>query len=118
MTEIKYKNPPLEPGVTKPQLGTSRLFLWFDSPGCPVGPLTSAHPLGCRQGFPSWHREHHAPLPLQAGHHRGMGFSGGGDRGMLRGKSMGKALRASCPVAGVRGHGVVRCELGEGDMFW
>lgn len=30
---------------------------------------------------------------------------------------MGKALRAGCPVAGVKGHRLVRCELGEGDMF-
>lgn len=42
----------------------------------------------------------------------------GGKQRDAGGKSMGKALRASCPVAGVRGHRLVRCELGEGDMFW
>lgn len=46
-----------------------------------------------------------------------MGFFGEGNRD-AGGKGMGKALRASCPMAGVRGHRLVGCELGEGDMFW
>lgn len=96
MTEIKYKNPPLEPGVTKPQLGTARLFLWFDPPRCPSGPPTSAHPRGCSQGVPSWHMEHHAPLPWQDGYHRGMGFCGGETEGCW-GQEHGKGTEGKLP---------------------
>lgn len=116
ITEIKYKNPPLEPGVTKPQLGTARLFLWFDAPRCPAGPPHLCPAPGVAPGRPQLAHAAPRPSPLAgwASQRHGLFWGGNRDAG---GKSMGKALRAGCPVAGVKGHRLVRCELGEGDMF-
>lgn len=108
ITEIKYKNPPLEPGVTKPQLGTARLFLWFDAPGAQQGPPTSAQPQGWPQGGLSWHMEHHAPLPWQAGHHRGMGFFWGETEGCW-GQEHGKGTEGRLPRG--RGEGAQTGEV-------
>lgn len=100
-TKIKYKNPPPEPGTTKPELGMARFFLWFDPPWVP-----SWAPYLCPPGgVPSWHPWYPTPLPWQAGHHWGMGqafFLGGWKQRDATAKGMGKALRVSCPLAGVR----------------
>lgn len=100
--------------MTKPQLGTARLFLWFDLPGCPAGPPHLCPSLGVSPaGTCST-----TPLsPGRLGITEARAFLGGKQRD-AGGKGMGKALRASCPMAGVRGHRLVGCELGEGDMFW
>lgn len=81
--EIKYKNPPLEPGVTKPQLGTARLFLWFDAPGCPAGPPHLCPSPGVSPGWVQLAHGAPRPSPLAGWASQRHGLFWGGNRGML-----------------------------------
>lgn len=116
-TEIKYKNtlpttPPLPPpnslGASKPELGTARLFLWFDPvaqslPPTPVSPRCP--PLVASAGCPAL-----SPSPpgragwASQGHVLGFFFGGVGGRhtGML-GQGHGEGTEGSAPGGGGEG---------------
>lgn len=97
-TEIKVQkyNPPRQPGASKPELGMARLFLWFDPAGTQPVPIPGVPMLVASAG--SWHQ---APLPAPSR----LGITGarlGFWGGAHRDKGTGKALRAMCPMVGVR----------------
>jgi len=102
----------------KPELGTARLFLWFDLPGCPAGPPTSAHP----EDVPSWHP---SATPLSPGR---VGITGARARVLGGGvaetqrcqrQGHGKGTEGKLPHGrGEGGHRQVERELAEGDKFW
>uniref|UniRef100_A0A8C3B800 PDZ domain-containing protein 7 n=1 Tax=Cairina moschata TaxID=8855 RepID=A0A8C3B800_CAIMO len=99
------------PPPDKPELGTARLFLWFDPAGTEPDPKTPVSPrcpplvasAGCPAPSPSppgragWASQGHV-LGFWVGF-----FFGGETHGDAGGKGTGKALRATRPVAGVRG---------------
>lgn len=79
----------------------ARFFLWFDPPGCPAGHPTSAHLGVSPAGTPGTPPLSHGRLGITGAWAR-LFFWGGWKQRDATAKGMGKALRVSCPLAGVR----------------
>lgn len=58
--------------MTKPELGTARLFLWFDPAGCPAGTPTAAHPGTVPLSPAGWASQGHGPSLFWGEEEQGM----------------------------------------------